>query len=186
MKLSTQEKFTPAFAKPMLCDVAICGIFLDSVSAILNQHNLKIQRPICKSQARKIFRTLKFKNFFGKDLRANFCQRFLVSGSYFSSRIFLFNSVNLRRWILFSRRDSVSDVVSEVSFLSQVRILFSQSRRKWIRTLFSRTFRSGFSFYLITQNRGIYFDAWFLMPYHITEKVFARAGIFDTHFLAKH
>ena len=36
---------------------------------------------------------------------------------------------------------------------------------------------SGFSFFLFTQNRGIYFGAWFLAPYHITEKVFAKGGL---------
>ena len=128
------------------------------------------------SQTRIIFRTLKFKNFFAKVFRANFCQRFLVSESYFHAEFFIqqrkFKALNF-----ISRRDSVSDVVSEISFLSQVRNLFSQSSRKWIQTLFSRTFRSGFSFYLITQNRGIYFEAWFLMPYHITEKVLAKDGL---------
>ena len=133
------------------------------------------------SQTRIIFRTLKFKNFFAKVFRANFCQRFLISESYFHAEFFIqqrkFKALNF-----ISRRDSVSDVVSEISFLSQVRILFSQSSRNWIQTLFSRTFRSGFSFYLITQNRGIYFEAWFLMPYHITERGFARCGLLQPRF----
>ena len=89
-KSSTQGNFSPAFAKPMLCDVAILRHFYSvrfSFNGIFSQQHFKIQRPICKSQPRKIFRTLKFKIFFGKVLRANFCQRFIVSRSYFSSGI---------------------------------------------------------------------------------------------------
>ena len=44
---------------------------------------LKIQLHILKIQPQERFRTLKFKNFFAKVFRANFCQRFLVSESYF-------------------------------------------------------------------------------------------------------
>lgn len=68
-------------------------------------------------------------------------------------------------------------------FLSQVRNLFGRSSRKWIQTMFSRTIRSGFSFFLFTQNRGIYFGAWFLMPYHITVEYLRRRGKERQNFL---
>ena len=136
------------------------------------------------SQTRIIFRTLKFKIFFGKVFVRIFVSVFLFQKVIFTQNFFIqprkFKALNF-----ISRRDSVSDVVSEISFLSQVRNLFSQSSRKWIQTLFSRTFRSGFSFYLITQNRGIYFEAWFLMPYHITGNGFAKAGLLHLKFLLK-
>ena len=141
-----------------------CGNFavigqLDSVSTVFLVSNiLKFSVKFVKSDTNNI-QNVKIQKFF----RKGFSREFL--SAFFSFRK------------LFSRRDSVSDVVSEISFLSQVRNLFSQSSRKWIQTLFSRTFRSGFSFYLITQNRGIYFEAWFLMPYHITFGYFCWRGL---------
>ena len=163
-----------------------CGNFavigqLDSVSTVFLVSNiLKFSVKFVKSETNNI-QNVKIQNFF----RKGFAREFL-SAFFCFRKLFFKRNLNQQREFkalnFISRRDSVSDVVSEISFLSQVRHLFSQSSRNWIQTLFSRTFRSGFSFYLITQNRGIYFEAWFLMPYHITERGFARCGLLQLRF----
>ncbi len=178
-KLSTQEKFTPRFCKT---DVMWCGNFavigqLDSVSAVFLVSNiLKFSVKFVKSDTNNI-QNVKIQKFFRKGFACEFLSAFFSFRKLFSRRIFFIQPRKFKALNFISRRDSVSDVVSEISFLSQVRNLFSQSSRNWIQTLFSRTFRSGFSFYLITQNRGIYFEAWFLMPYHITVGYFCWRGL---------
>ena len=137
-----------------------------SFNGILVSNILKFSVKFVKSETNNI-QNVKIQIFF----RKGFAREFL-SAFFCFRKLFFKRNLNQQREFkalnFISRRDSVSDVVSEISFLSQVRNLFSQSSRNWIQTLFSRIFRSGFSFYLITQNRGIYFEAWFLMPYHIT------------------
>ena len=158
-----------------------CGNFavigqLDSVSTVFLVSNiLKFSVKFVKSDTNNI-QNVKIQNFFRKGFACEF-----LSAFFCFKKLFFKRNLNQQREFkalnFISRRDSVSDVVSEISFLSQVRNLFSQSSRNWIQTLFSRTFRSGFSFYLITQNRGIYFEAWFLMPYHITFGYFCWRGL---------
>ena len=159
-----------------------CGNFavigqLDSVWTVFLVSNiLKFSVKFVKSDTNNI-QNVKIQNFFRKGFAREFLSAFFSFRKLFFKQNFFIQQRKFKALNFISRRDSVSDVVSEISFLSQVRNLFSQSSRNWIQTLFSRTFRSGFSFYLITQNRGIYFEAWFLMPYHITEKVFAKGGL---------
>ena len=86
----------------------------DSVSSPLFSKILKIQREICRNQSDEIFRALNFKNFFGKLLRASFFQRFYFQEVVFQAEFYSaawYSSVSF-----FSRRVSVSDVVSEISF----------------------------------------------------------------------
>ena len=138
-----------------------------SFSSLFCQQNFKNSASNFKNSATKNIQNVKIQNFFRKGFACEF-----LSAFFCFKKLFFKRNLNQQREFkalnFISRRDSVSDVVSEISFLSQVRNLFSQSSRNWIQTLFSRIFRSGFSFFLFTQNRGIYFGAWFLMPYHIT------------------
>ena len=87
----------------------------------------------------------------------NFYFQEVFSHRIYSAELFL-------RVKLFSRTFSVSDMVSEISFLSQVRILFSQSSLKMNSDLVFTHFWSGFSFFFIHSKswslfRSVIFDA---------------------------
>ena len=119
---NNDETFNAREIHPRFCktDVMWCGNFSayfqqsDSVSSPLFSKILKIQREICKNQSDEIFRALNFKNFFGKFLRASFFQRFYFQEVVFQAEFYSaawYSSVSF-----FSRRVSVSDLVSEISF----------------------------------------------------------------------
>ena len=106
---------------------------------------------------------VKIQFFFRKGFACEF-----LSAFFCFKKLFFKRNLNQQREFkalnFISRRDSVCDVVSEIKFLSQVRILFSQSSLKMNSDLVFTHFWSGFSFFFTHSKswslfRSVIFDA---------------------------
>ncbi len=147
----------------MLCDVAICRNILTLVFFCNYFEDSAWKFPFFL-----FFMSLKFKIFYKNSSKILFSVILEIRRNNFAFFIHasvckilfttLFTQLKIQRKVL-STQGFVCDVTWEIrSFLSQVRILFSQSSRKWIQTLFSRKIGLD-SVSFIAQNFRIHLEA---------------------------